>query len=75
MNLVEKRRAGKYNVRIPLPLFNLNTGNYRIKFLMGIINTQLFDSVELSFSIEHNNFTKAGIRPGLLIALNKWEYI
>jgi hypothetical protein len=72
--LLEKKEKGHYKVRVPLPLYNLNTGTYKLKFLMGIINTQLFDSVELSFYIESNNFTNAGLRPGLLISLVKWEY-
>jgi lipopolysaccharide transport system ATP-binding protein len=72
--LLTKKGKGKYKVRVPLSLFNLNTGTYRITFLMGIMNTELFDSAELSFRIESNNFINTGVRPGLLIAMNKWEY-
>ncbi|HEX8327793.1 MAG TPA: ABC transporter ATP-binding protein [Hymenobacter sp.] len=72
--LVAKRLAGYYSVKVPLPLHNLNTGYYKVKLLMGIINTEVFDSVELSFNIENNNFLNTGVRPGLIISLNKWEY-
>jgi lipopolysaccharide transport system ATP-binding protein len=72
--LVEKRKPGKYLVKVPLPLHNLNTGLYKLRLLMGIINTEIFDSVELSFNIENNNFLNTGNRAGLLISLSKWEY-
>ena len=42
---------------------------------MGIINTDLFDSIELIFSIENSNYINTGTRPGLLLNLSKWEYI
>ncbi len=71
--LFDDKKPGNYKYRVPLPLFNLNTGNYSVKLLMGITNNELFDSVELNFSIEHNNFVNTGVRPGLMIALNKWE--
>lgn len=74
LELVDKRKAGNYIVNIPLPIFNLNTGIYKVKLLMGIINTELFDSVEMAFNIENSNFLNTGVRPGLLITLNKWEY-
>jgi lipopolysaccharide transport system ATP-binding protein len=73
--LLQTKKAGTYNVKAPLPLYNLNTGNYRIKLLMGVMNFEVFDSVELSFSIETNNFTNAGMRSGLLLSLNKWQFL
>jgi hypothetical protein len=75
LDLPLKKQPGYYKVKVPLPLFNLNTGNYVIKLLMGIINMELFDTVELNFTIENNNYINKGTRPGLLFALNKWEYI
>jgi hypothetical protein len=42
---------------------------------MGIVNTELFDSVELTFSIENNNYINTGNRPGILLNISKWEYI
>lgn len=68
------QNAGQYSVKIPLPLYNINTGFYKIEFLMGIINTHLFDKVELDFTIENRNFLNSGVRPGILFSLNKWEY-
>ena len=53
-SLLKKRSAGKYKAKVPMPLYNLNTGAYRASFLMGIINTELFDKVELTFEIENN---------------------
>ena len=73
--LIQQKLEGYYKVKVPLPLFNLNTGNYNIKMLMGIFNTELFDSVELTFSIENSNFINTGTRPGLLLTINKWDYI
>ncbi len=73
--LLSTKLEGHYRVKVPLELYNLNTGNYKIKFLMGVINTELFDSVELVFSIENNNFINTGIRSGLLVAINKWDYV
>ena len=73
--LLKQKNAGYYRVKVPLKLFNLNTGNYSIKLLMGVINTDLFDSVELSFSIENKNYINTGTRPGILLTLNKWDYI
>jgi homopolymeric O-antigen transport system ATP-binding protein len=70
--LLEKMK-GDYSVKIPLPLYNLNSGSYNIKLLMGIINIELFDSVELSFSVDASNFLNTGLRPGLLISLKKWD--
>jgi lipopolysaccharide transport system ATP-binding protein len=73
-DLLGKRTKGIYTLRVPLPLYNLNTGNYTIRFLMGVINTELFDSVELAFSIEGNNFINTGIRTGLLLSIIDWQY-
>ena len=73
-SLLKKRSAGKYKARVPMPLYNLNTGTYRASFLMGIINTELFDKVELTFEIENNNFINTGNRSGLLVSLSKWDY-
>lgn len=72
--LLDKKRKGSYKVKVPLRLYNLNTGIYKLKFLIGIINNELFDEAELTFTILNNNFINTGTRPGLLIALNKWEY-
>ena len=73
--LQHHREAGYYTLKIPLPLHNMNTGNFRLEFLMGIINSQIFDKVELDFTIKNKNYLDSGIRYGLLISLNKWEYI
>jgi lipopolysaccharide transport system ATP-binding protein len=73
--LLLPKKEGRYKVKVPLPLFNLNTGNYTVKLLMGIVNTELFDSVELTFSIENNNYINTGNRPGILLNISKWEYI
>ena len=73
--LLLPKKEGYYKVKVPLPLFNLNTGNYMVKLLMGIINTELFDCVELTFSIENNNYINTGNRPGILLNMSKWEYI
>ena len=73
--LIEKREAGKYKLKAPLPLFNLNTGTFNLKFLMGVIHTELFDEIDLKFTIENNNFINTGTRPGLLYSITKWEYI
>lgn len=73
-NLLGRRKAGTFALRVPLPLYNLNTGNYTIRFLMGVINTELFDSVELAFSLEGNNFINTGIRTGLLMSIIDWQY-
>ena len=73
--LIEKRKAGKYKLKVPLPLFNLNTGTFNLKFLIGIIHTELFDEIDLKFTIENNNFINTGTRPGLLYSITKWEYI
>ena len=72
--LLEKKQEGYYKVRVPLNLYNLNTGIYTIRVLMGVINLDLFDSIELNFSIENNNFMNTGTRSGILLALNKWDY-
>jgi len=73
--LVEgKRNTGIHKARVPLPLYNLNTGLYRATFLMGIINTELFDKVEVTFEIENRNFINTGSRSGLLISISKWDY-
>ncbi|WP_205943610.1 ABC transporter ATP-binding protein [Pedobacter cryophilus] len=72
--LIEIRQPGLYNVIAPIPLYNLNSGNYKITFIMGEINTTLFDSVEIFFSIENNNFLNTGNRTGILLSLNKWQY-
>lgn len=73
--LLATKSKGTYKIKVPLPLYNLNTGNYVIKFLIGIINIELFDSVELVFSIEHENFINTGVRSGLLISMNQWKYL
>lgn len=72
--LILDKKAGLYKVKVPLPLYNLNTGLYKIIFLMGIINYQVFDKVELSFLVENDNYINTGNRQGLLLSLNKWEY-
>ena len=73
--LLFQKKAGYYRIKIPLPLYNLNTGSYKLEFLMGIINTHLFDKVDLNFTIENKNFLESGTRQGLLLSVNKWEYI
>ncbi|WP_345953490.1 ABC transporter ATP-binding protein [Mucilaginibacter sp. PAMB04168] len=68
------RKKGRYKVVVPIDIHNLNTGNYKVQFLMGIVNIELFDLIDLTFSIEHDNFLNTGARPGLLISINKWHY-
>lgn len=72
--LLLKRKKGKYKVSVDLDIHNLNTGNYKVQFSMGIVNVQLFDEAELSFAIERNNFLNTGARTGLLISLKEWRY-
>ena len=72
--LLTKKNKGYYRVKVPIPLYNLNTGHYNVKLLMGIINEELFDSVELTFSIENNNYMNTGTRPGILLTMSKWQY-
>jgi lipopolysaccharide transport system ATP-binding protein len=72
--LLERKKKGSYSVKVPLPLFNLNTGVYKLRFLIGIMNTRVFDEVELFFSIENNNYINTGIRRGMLVTINRWEY-
>lgn len=69
-----ERKAGTYKAKISLPLFNLNSGIYKIHLLMGIINTQLFDEAEIFFTIDNKNYINTGNRQGLLLTFNKWEY-
>lgn len=69
-----EKKAGTYKVKIPLPLFNLNSGIYKIDLLMGVVNTQLFDQIEIYFTINNKNYINTGNRPGLLLTSNKWEY-
>ncbi|MDR1881215.1 MAG: ABC transporter ATP-binding protein [Prevotella sp.] len=69
-----EKKAGTYKTRVPLPLFNLNSGIYKIDLLMGIMNIQLFDQVEIYFTIDNKNYINTGNRPGLLLTSNKWEY-
>ena len=68
------KEPGNYLAKVQLHLYNLNTGKYKLEFLMGIINTHLFDKVELDFTIENQNFLNTGHRPGLLLSMNQWEY-
>lgn len=68
------KEPGNYVGKVQLQLYNLNTGKYKLEFLMGIINTHLFDKVELDFTIDNQNFLNTGHRPGLLLSMNRWEY-
>jgi lipopolysaccharide transport system ATP-binding protein len=74
-NLAYKRDKGVYNVIVPMPIFNLNTGFYKAKFQMGIINTELFDNIELTFNIENKSFLNTGTRPGILLSMVNWQYV
>lgn len=74
-SLIGRRENGLYKVKFPLDINGLNTGIYKAKFLMGTMHTELFDSVEMSFSVENKNFLNTGNRHGLLLSINKWEYI
>jgi lipopolysaccharide transport system ATP-binding protein len=67
-----KRPKGNYKAIIPLDIQFFNTGNYKLEFLMGIINIDLFDKVEMYFSVENNNYLNTGLRPGLLLKTNPW---
>ena len=68
------KESGNYFAKVQLQLYNLNTGKYKLEFLMGIVNTHLFDKVELDFTIENQNYLNTGHRPGLLLSMNQWEY-
>lgn len=67
-----KRAKGKYKAIVPLNIESFNTGNYKLEFLMGIINIDLFDKVEMNFSIENNNYLNTGLRAGLLLRTSNW---
>ncbi len=72
--LLQTKKVGTYKVKVKFPLFNLNTGNYRFKVVLGQTNVQLYDFAEVQFSILNKNFLNHGNRPGLLISLNEWNY-
>ena len=72
--LLAPRPKGNYTVTVNYPLYNLNTGNYKLRFVMGQINVQYFDIAEVYFSIENKNFLNTGNRPGIMLSINEWHY-
>lgn len=73
-HIISERKKGEYSVSTFLPLLNLNTGSYRLTLIMGIMNQEVFDEVELKFSIENENYLNTGKRNGLLLVTQEWKY-
>ncbi len=73
--IIEFGQVGIYKVRVNFPLYNLNSGNYRLKVVLGQTHVRLFDTAEVRFSILNQNFLTNGNRPGILISLNHWNYL